>query len=343
MKGKIDLNKNIDIVIPWVDGSDASWLEEKNYWYGKVNPDKESNSDIRYQSWDNLKYWFRAVETNLPWFNKIFFLTWGHIPDFLNLDNPRIKVVKHEDYIPQEYLPTFNVNTIEMNLHRIPELSENIVYFNDDIFPLIPIAEDYYYKDNKVCDEAIETPIIPVLFGEIAKFTWNMRALDISIINKHFNKREVQKINYDKWFCAEYGELLERNKSLGYWENFVGFRDPHVSTALKKSTFEKIWNSEPDILKKTCETKFRDFSCVNQWLVRYWQLCEGDFVPRRTLGKSYTVTIHNCEEIANVIKGQEHQMICINEDCTADEFEVIKSKINGAFETLLPNKSSFEK
>lgn len=337
------MNKNIDIVLPWVDGSDPQWLQEKNDWHYRLNPDAESNSDIRYQSWDNLNYWFRAIETYLPWFHKIYFITYGHIPDFLNLDHPRLKIIRHEDFIPREFLPTFQVNTIEMNLHRIPELSENIIYFNDDTFPLQSIAEEYYYKDNMVCDEAIETPIIPLLFGEIARYTWHMRALNTAVINRHFNKREVQSAHYEKWFYEGYGDLLERNQSLRYWNNFVGFRDPHVPLALKKTTFKKVWEEEPDILRRTCESKFRNDSCVNQWLVRYWQLCTGEFVPRRTLGKSYTVTVDNCDEMVEVIREQKQPMICLNEGCTADEFELVKNRIKEAFQMLLPLKSSFEK
>lgn len=337
------MSKDIDIVIPWVDGADPRWLREKQHWYSLLNPDRESNSEIRYQSWDNLRYWFRAVETYLPWFRKIYFITYGHTPDFLDLNHPRLKVIRHEEFIPREFLPTFQANAIEMNIHRIPELSENIIYFNDDMFPLRPIEQEYYYKDDKVCDEAIETPIIPVMFGEIAKYTWNMRALDISVINRHFNKREVQRIHHDKWFCEDYGDLLERNKSLSYWDNFVGFRDPHVPAALKKSTFAQIWEEEPDILRRTCESKFRTDSCVNQWLVRYWQLCMGEFVPRRTQGRSYTVTLENCDEVAEVIREQKQQMICINEECTAEEFELVKSRVNEAFQMLLPAQSSFEK
>lgn len=337
------MNENIDIVIPWVDDSDMDWLREKRYWYNLLNPDQASNSDTRYQSWNNLHYWFRAVETYLPWFHKIFFITYGHIPDFLNLNHPKLKVVRHEDFIPREFLPTFHVNAIEMNLHRIPDLSENIIYFNDDTFPLRPIEEEYYYRDNQVCDEAVETPIIPVLSGEIAKYTWNLRALDTAVINRHFNKRQVQSANLEKWFCEDYGELLKRNRSLRYWDNFVGFRDPHVPVALKKSTFAKIWEAEPDILKRTCESKFRTDSCVNQWLVRYWQLCTGDFIPRKTLGRSYAVNAHNCGEIAEIIREQKQQMVCLNETCRAGEFDMVRHKINAAFQTLLPSRSSFEK
>ena len=68
------MNSDIDIVIPWVDGSDSAWRREKDTWYQKLNPDQSSNSHTRYQNWENLKYWFRAVEKFMPWFHKIYFL-----------------------------------------------------------------------------------------------------------------------------------------------------------------------------------------------------------------------------------------------------------------------------
>lgn len=337
------MNQDIDIVIPWVDDSDFAWRRDKDAWYQKTNPDKSANSHIRYQNWDNLKYWFRAVEKFIPWFHKIYFLTYGHVPDFLRTDNSRLCVIKHADFIPAEFLPTFQICAIEMNLHRISGLSENILYFNDDFFLLDYVGEEYYFQNDMVCDEAIETPIIPKFAGSIAKYTWNMRALDISVINRHFSKRRVQEENRDKWFSGSYGELMERNCSLNYWDHFVGFRDPHLPSALKKSTFEKLWKAEPEILQETCRSKFRNYSCVNYWLARYWQLCEGDFIPRRTLGKSYVVTIGNYKEIADIIRTQAQPAICLNEDCSAEEFVQIKNEINAAFASLLPDKSSFEK
>lgn len=337
------MNNKIDLVIPWVDGADENWLEEKRYWFNKLNPEKGFNSNNRYQSWDNLKYLFRAIEQFMPWINNVFFVTWGHIPEFLNTDNPKLKIVNHKEYIPKEFLPTFNANTIELNLHRIKELADNFIYFNDDMFPLKNVMEEYYFVDDCVCDEAVETPIIPMIQGELSVFTWNMRALDIAIINKNFNKREVQRNNKDKWFSKNYGDLLERNESLSYWNNFVGFRDPHVPSAFKKSSFAKVWEAENELLSDTCSAKFRNMTCVNQWLVRYWQLCEGIFNPRRTEGKSYVVTIDNYKEVAKVIRNQELPMICLNEECSMDEFEIIKKEINEAFEFILPNKSLFEK
>ncbi|MEX6253875.1 hypothetical protein [Providencia huaxiensis] len=54
--------------------------------------------------------------------HKIHFVTCGHYPNWLDINNHKINFVKHSDFIPKEYLPTFNSHTIELNLHRIKGL-----------------------------------------------------------------------------------------------------------------------------------------------------------------------------------------------------------------------------
>jgi hypothetical protein len=92
----------------------------------------------------------------------------GHIPNFLNTENPKLEIVRYEDYIPKEYLPVFNSNTIEMNYHRIDDLSENFVLFNDDMIPLQPIDEEYYFQNNRVCDEAVENIVVTAAFEPVS-------------------------------------------------------------------------------------------------------------------------------------------------------------------------------
>ena len=92
----------IDIVIPWVDGNDPEWLAEKNKY--KKNKAEDDNIN-RYRDWDLLRYWFRGIEKNAPWINKIHFITWGHLPSWLDAENPKLNIVKHQDYIPEKYLP----------------------------------------------------------------------------------------------------------------------------------------------------------------------------------------------------------------------------------------------
>lgn len=330
-------DSKIDIVVPWVNGDDPAWRNEREKYLKQPSDDIEIASNIRFESWD-LRYWFRAIEKFLPWFNNIFFITWGHLPDFLNVNNPRLKIVKHSDYIPDEYLPTFNSNTLEMNMFRIKELSENFVYFNDDLFPLQPIPEKYYFQDDIVCDEAVESHF---MIDGNKNFAYNHVNMLI-MINKYFDKREVQNKYHDKWYCEDYGELLERTKGLSYFYDFCGFRDPHMANAFKKSTFRKLWELEGKELDTASRNRFRRFSDYTPYLARYWQLCEGNFNPRRTLGKPCTVKMSNLKGIEDIIKTQKYQMVSLNEYCSEDEFRIIRDKISRAFEEILPEKSSFE-
>ena len=130
------MKEKIDFVILWVDGNDKKWLEQKNSYTNKTEEIKKS----RFRDWDLLKYWFRGVEKYAPWVNKIFFVTWGHIPSWLDTKNPKLEIVKHSDFIPPKYLPTFNSNVIELNLHRILNLSEKFVLFNDDVFIIYKLS-----------------------------------------------------------------------------------------------------------------------------------------------------------------------------------------------------------
>ena len=151
--------ETIDFVIPWVDGEDSQWKAERKKYEKAFLPtgfisDKEvssngANDDCRYRDFGLLRYWFRSVESFAPWVNKVYFITCGQRPDWLNIHHPKIVCLNHSDYIPEQYLPTFNSNTIELNLHRIDSLSERFVLFNDDVFLLQPVAPDFFFRDGK--------------------------------------------------------------------------------------------------------------------------------------------------------------------------------------------------
>ena len=112
--------EKIDFVILWVDGSDEKWLKEKNK-YTNIKGDASIN---RFRDFGNLQYLFRGIEKYADFVNNIFFITWGHIPSWLNVNHPKLKIIRHDQFIPNKYLPTFNSNVIELNLHRIKDLSE---------------------------------------------------------------------------------------------------------------------------------------------------------------------------------------------------------------------------
>lgn len=337
-------NGPIDLVIPWVDATDSEWNVLRQQYAGELGCiQKNSNSVTRFESWDNLKYVLRGIEECMPWVHRIFLVTCGQIPSFLNLECPRLTLIKHADYIPAEYLPTFNSNTIEINYHRIAELSENFILFNDDLFPLQPIKETYYFKKDQVCDEAVERALCPHV-QELDSRVNMYRAVNIMlIINKYFRKRDVQKKNWWKWHYPGYGKRLMRTLSLAYYYDFDYFSIPHMAVAMKKSVIKKIWELEPEVMDISSRNRFRDYSDVSQYLFRFWKLCEGDFFPRRTKGLYVDITDENCIEVADIIRSRRQQMLSINEACEIRNFEKVKGTINQALSEIYPQKSIFEK
>lgn len=334
---------DIDIVLPWLDDTDPAWRREFAASRERYPVETGADTNIHFESWQNLHLWFRAVEKYLPWVRHIVLVTWGHVPSFLRLDHPKLRIVRHEDYIPQAYLPTYNSNVIELNLHRIEGLTEDFVLFNDDTFPLQPLPKTYYFQDGLPCDEAVEGIIIPKEEGAVAHMARYTQVNNLMVINRHFDKREMQAAHHGKWYNDAYGNLLERTKSLAYWNTLGGIHDPHMANPLKKSTLAKLWELESAVLDRCSRNHFRAHTDVTQYLIRYWQLCEGAFIPRRTLGKMCLIDLSNYQEYADGIRNHSYPMASLNESCRAEDFPIIRDTINRALESVLPEKSSFEK
>ncbi|MFR9165607.1 MAG: Stealth CR1 domain-containing protein [Dysgonomonas sp.] len=329
-------NLKIDFVLPWVDGSDPDWQARfKEYSHIKEG----DSSNIRFRDWDLLKYWFRAIENFAPWFNNIYFITSGELPDWLNIENTKLRWIQHKDFIPAEYLPTFSVRPIEMNLHRIKDLSETFVYFNDDSYLTKSIHPSRFFYKNSPCDSAIMTAK-PASGGTI-----HVAINDLDVLDKHFDKHQVIKRNFSKWYSLKYKSRLISNILLYPWKEFSGFIDPHIPYAYVKSTLSKIWEAEPQLLDETSKRKFRTNNDVNQWLTRYWQLAEGNFHPKNIMEKTICLDINDdtCERICNDIRSQKYEIMCLNDSLNISDFEECKRQIKNSFECILPQKSSFEK
>ena len=329
--------KPIDFVIIWVDGNDKEWRAEKSKYDGGISGN--ANSEVRYRDWDNLQYWFRGVEKFAGWVNKIHFVTWGHLPKWLDTSNPKLNIVNHRDYIPEEYLPTFSSHTIELNLHRIKGIAEQFVYFNDDMFITAPTKPEDFFVDGAPCDTfALDC----ICFNKDSAGFFN--AADVTIINDHFDKEKVLRRDFGKWFNPKnHFKNIVRTVLLLPWHWFPGFYYQHTPNSFLKSTFEEVWEKEHAALDTTCRDKFRKSGNVNQWLMKYWQLASGNYVVRRdSFAYCYHLKEYNYPALLKDIPSRRHNMICINDTVDTFNFDEKKQGVIEAFEKLLPEKSSFE-
>lgn len=331
----------IDFVVLWVDGNDPAWQKEK----AEYSPHKtdDSNSVNRFRDWGLMPYWFRAIEKFTPWVRKIHFVTWGHLPEFLDTTNPKLNIVKHSDFMPEGSLPTFSSHALEVNLHRIPDLAENFVYFNDDMFILRPMPETSFFKDNTPCTYGGEVPIS--FFKEVG--IWQHAAVNnMGIINKHFDKRTQYASHKNKYINNAY-RWQDNIRSFMLWKLFpnffYGFENLHAPAAYCKNTFEEVWSKEFDILNSTTLNKFRQSSDLNQWIMLWWQVASGNFVPFNTDNYVSCADEHTIALLCDIIENQEHDMICINDPENSVNFDSLSEKVRNAFRKILPEKSSFEK
>ena len=332
---KNNLNEKIDIVVLWVDGSDEEWLKEKNKYLGITGDAKEN----RFRDCENMQYLFRGIEKYAPWVNKIYFITWGHVPNWLNTNNNKIVVVKHEEFIPKEYLPTFNSNVIELNLHRIESLSEKFILMNDDTFFLKELKPEDFFIDGKPTDVYAEYTQLATSYNDVH---YMMKANILAIINKHFNKEDCVKKNLFKYINPKYGKLNSKTlHSIKFKKKFVGFWNFHAPQAYLKSTFKKIWELEEEKLDYACHNKFRAASDLGHYLCRYWQMVSGEFVPKKDYSK-YIIYLDDNTENIKELKSGKYKYVCINDAYTHINFEKSKKEINSVLQELLPEKSEFE-
>ena len=336
--------QGIDIVVPWVDGSDSDWIVEKSAFESDPNSqaDGRDSGINRYRDWGLLRFWFRSVEKYIPWVRTVHFVTWGHLPSFLNLDYEKLHVVRHEDYIPARYLPTFSSHTIELNIHRIPGLSDKFIYFNDDTFVLRPMGSEEFFDNNLPCTCGSEYPL--VFYGEIRPWLHAL-ANDLGVINKHFPKQEAVRKNKKKYLHPRYRmrdniRTIMLEKAMFF--TFTGFRFYHSPNAYLKTTFEEVWGAEERLLDQTCMHRFRACEDVNQLVMLWWQIASGQFTPRRVDSVALEVTDHNIGKICDIIKHQKNEMLCIHDPDQRIDFCGIQKKMIDSFEKILPEKSSFE-
>ena len=328
---------SIDIVIPWVDGGDLEWRENKKIYSGEKD---YGDNEERFRDWDLLKYWFRGVEKFAPWVNRIHFITCGHLPVWLNVNHPKLHVVNHRDYIPAEYLPTFSSHPIELNMHRIEGLSEKFIYFNDDFYIIDKVSPDDFFLENTPRGTAgfsIPCQVSPEFGSTLLR--------DYEVINRNFKSREVIRRHFSKFLNFRYG--LKRNIQtlllLPYCTQFFpGFYNSHGPNAFLKSTFHEVWDKEEDLLRVSCSNKFRTPCDLNQYVFLWWQWCKGMVAPQDIRKMfTYLTVLTPDEEIVNTICTQSTPLIAIN-DTWCEDFEKKKATLHSAFDAILGEKSSFE-
>jgi len=326
----------IDIVIPWVDGDDPAWQQER----GKYRPTVRSdNSDARFREWGLFQNWFRSIEAYAPWVRKVHLVTWGHLPAWLNTEHPKLHVVNHADYIPAAYLPTFSSHVIELNMHRIPDLADRFVYFNDDVYLTGPTSPEDFFVDGMPVDTAV---LGNVTISDNVSFLPYIQLNMLGNINMTFSKHQVMKQNLSKWFSPKYGKLNLYNLYFYPGKNVAGLRNFHTCIPYCRETLEQVWQTFPQELDRTCRNRFRSREDVNQYFFRYWRLMRGEFVPGKPNSAYLTIGADSMERIREALLSSRYKVVCVNDDPMGCDVAAQQAQLRDIFLEKFPGPSQFE-
>ena len=306
-------SKPIDIVVPWVNSEDPEWQKDFQYWSKK----ETGNTDrCRIRDFGQIKYLLRSIEQNCPWCRYVFLVVYSEtqLPSWLNIDNPRLKIVYHKDFIPEEYLPTFNSFVMDMNLHRIKDLSENFIFCNDDMVFLSGVKETDFFKNNK--------PLFPFKYLIKGKFTLN---------NTKFDK--TLKTNFD---------FLRKITDCNYKTNGMY----HMPIPLNKSLYQFMWKKyEKEFKNSLIGSKFRQSKNLFNWLILFTSQVMNIAKDNKTIKRNFLDLDNKTtfDKILKTISGK-NGCACLNDnEKVTNKYEKdIGKKLIKALEQKF-KKSSFEK
>lgn len=314
-----DLTFPIDAVYTWVDGEDLEWVNSKRRREAELaghEYHEEANHEARFRSRDELKYSLRSLAMFAPWFRKIYIVTAGQVPEWLNTDDPRIVLIDHQDiYPPGDYLPTFNSNSIISRLHHIPGLSEHYVYINDDVFFGRDLGPERFFTPTGLAKVSPSNNRRP--FG------------DATLLDEpHFNlTRNIRRV------------LKER---FGITVSRAIKHTPHPQLKSVHREMEAEFTAE---YEQTWASPFRDHrDIVADQLHHYYAQITGKAIPT-SLRYHYINILDNQYRLVmeNTLRLRDRDTFCIN-DAPVDGAQPIDDQFVTEFlESYFPVKSSFEK
>jgi endonuclease/exonuclease/phosphatase family metal-dependent hydrolase len=249
-----------DIVYTYVDSTDKEWQKSIKKYFPNKNIDPQ-----RYKDYGEIYFSLKTLEIfakNIC--NNIYIVTDNQKIDETKISpwlKKNIKYVYHNEIIPPHFLPTFNSITIESFLHNIPNLTENFIYLNDDMFWGNFVTSDFFYNKNK-CFNIFIRPI----------------------------KKASNRSNNKPWldyYLNVYNIFIDK------FDIFPNFAPVHTYYMMNKELCKHVWKTFNEELNNSL-TRIRNKININFWFLCYAMgLYKGYFQNKMpTLKDSVNITCH---------------------------------------------------
>jgi hypothetical protein len=298
----------VDVVYTWVNKDDPKWYE---MWCSTF-PETPINLD-RFASKDELKYSLRALSKNMPWVHKIYIVSNCSRPAWLK-DHSRLKWIDHNEIFPDKSaLPTFNSHAIEACLHKIPELNEHFIYFNDDIL----VTQPCNYYD---------------FFDESGRSVSRLEPYGMVLENNNFD------ITRDYLSPSINSQTIIHRIHPPYTATRL---HQHTPYALRRSTLEEIEETIPTELNRTRNNKTRASDDINlpSFFYHHYAIATGRAILKED--KSAIIRPTNINSL-NPDKICTYKFLCFNDgDGSANDEKYIKD-YKSLITKPFPMRCSFE-
>lgn len=298
-------SSDIDVIITYVNGSDQNWIRDFIQATKTHNPTAE-----RFRSWGTLKYLFRGIEKYMPFVRNIILVVSrkSQIPFWINPEN--VRVVLHEEFIPKQYLPTFNSCTIESFFWNIPNISNRVIYFNDDLFPLHPLKESDFFSDT--------TPHIQFLFYDSYSKRSIFRSQCRAGMDMIADALGRPRYPVDELFCPE-----------------------HTALPISKNTLSCVGSLCKDKLD-ALTSRVRRPDNINAYIYAYYNYYMSDYRDATYNFKYVSVQDSNIVDVTNDILNGATQIMCLNDSDKIKNYPKVRALLTRCFEKKFPNKSKYE-
>ncbi len=237
-----DLQK-IDAVLTWVNGNDPKLKAERGKYLTTKKEDKLEDiaGPERFIQSNEIRFAVASILRFAPYVKRIFIITNRQDPnlgDFIarNFPDNQVPVIIVDQNTlfegHEQYLPVFNSIAVETMMWRIPDLSEEFIYMNDDFFFTSPSKKEDLFKAGKV-----------VCYS--SRFSSGvMKFLRFIRLRKNDHKRFTYK-----------DSLLNGAEMIG-WRHF--FYLPHEPHPIFKSVLEGYLTEHPESILRNVRHRFRD-------------------------------------------------------------------------------------
>jgi hypothetical protein len=317
----------IDIVYLWVDGADPAWRARRQQAYAAWTQAHDGKLALhgnvagRYRDNGELRYNLRALEKFFPGHGHIYLLTDRQVPAWLRA-SARLSVIDHASLMPAGALPVFDSGHIESYLHQLPGLSEQFLYFNDDVFLGAPFEPALWFgaagDGLSVFTESAPAPAFDDLRPDVAA------PVNCATLSRH-------------WLSAKYVDYVHAPCLYA-----------HAPRPMLKSQLHALEALAPEMFAGVRQTVFRAWQtpALLPDLVPRWMVYKG-YARQQTLDPLHIASGADDAPLALaqlVERFGELPFFCINDTCDeAEDDDPRLLRVAATLQSLLPQPSSFEK